>query len=171
MSFLNCFSHKLSAREERKLKLSDEFQKSGVSSNYNGLADTGLHIEEVPDSEYKRNSDLSGFDTAREHDSSPPTAMAELTTAQAKSNNFQGMKQPLDPSLQFVKELPSHPEYRQASALQCCCLNKTLLVLFQCSSSIPASTNDLICPLYSTVLWYPSFGVANVLAWTQISLV
>lgn len=94
--------------------MTDDFQKAGVSTTYNGLADTNLNIEEVSDSDYKRSTDLSGFDTAREHELSMPTAMAELSTPQTKSNRFSHNKQN-DPSLQFVKELPSHPEYRQGS--------------------------------------------------------
>lgn len=111
MSFLNCFTNKASTREERKFKSCDSFQKAGLPSPYNSLADTNLHIEEVSsESDYKRNTDFSGFDTARESDA-VPTAMAELTTPQSKAARFSGQKQ-ADPSLQFVKELPARPEYR-----------------------------------------------------------
>ena len=109
MSFLNCFSHKLSTREDRKLKLSEDFHSTGTAT-YNGLADPNLHLEEVSDIDCKRTAELSGFDTAREHDKSLPTAMAELTTPQQKGGRFPGKSH--DPSLQFVKELPARPDYR-----------------------------------------------------------
>ena len=116
MSFLNCFTHKSFGRDDRKGKLVDEFQKGGVPSTYNGLADTNLNIDDGSDSEYKRCAELSGFDTAREHDLSMPTAMAELSAPQSKSNRY-SLPEQIDPSMQFVKELPSHPEYRQANEL------------------------------------------------------
>ena len=111
MSFLNCFTQKLGSSKDRKFKISEEFSKDGISSTYNALADTDLHIGEVPDSEQKQVAGMSGFDTARESDSPVPTALAEIATPQPKSNRFTAEKQN-DSYLQFVKALPARPEYR-----------------------------------------------------------
>lgn len=102
MSFLSCFSPK--PKEDGKDKGVSEAAASPVEIPplSNGGAANGFGGAK----EYSPDAELSGFDSAREADPAPVTAMAQIVKPKAKSSKK------ADPSQRFVKELPKHPEYR-----------------------------------------------------------